>query len=92
MYFTKVLNIWRIRWFYNRTRSRNPGFITGFIDAEGCLNMMVTLSKGKPRVLGRFIIELHEKDLNLLYEIQDFCGDVGSIIITKKVAWFSVGF
>ena len=52
--------------------------------------MLVTVSKGSSRIQGRFIIELHTKDLNLLYEIKDYFGGIGSITITNKVARFTV--
>lgn len=60
----------------------NPWFITGLIDAEGCflLNFREN-SKYKQnfQVSLMFTISLHEKDKNLLINIQNFFG-VGSIL------------
>ena len=53
----------------------NPWFVTGFYDAESCFN--ITVSKSSSCNLGfrvqmRLIIELHTKDIHLLYKIQSF--------------------
>jgi hypothetical protein len=62
--------------------SLNPWYITGFCDAESCFNLSVSkISKGSTgyRVQARFIIEIHIKEIGLLYKIQSFFGGSGSI-------------
>ena len=57
----------------------DPNWVTGFVDAEGCFSVIVDTSanpKGKIRI--SFEITLHEKDLNILYEIKSFFG-VGAV-------------
>jgi len=53
----------------------NPEYITGFTDGEGCF--MLTIIKDKKyklgwRVVCKFVISLHKKDLSLLKEFKDF--------------------
>ena len=52
----------------------HPWFVTGLIDAEGCFNIMITKSSSVLgwRVQARFILELHIKDIKLLYQLQSF--------------------
>ena len=67
MFFAKVLNIWRSK----RRFKIDLLFITSIsisISIGYTYKMLVyTIAKGKPIILGRFIIELHTKDLDLLY-------------------------
>ena len=66
----------------------NPWFVTGIFDAEGCFNITVTKSSSTNigwRVQLRVIFELHIKDKNLVYMIQDFFNGIGHINThTKK--------
>ena len=59
----------------------NPWFITGFVDAEGCFTLGF-LKKDKYKmgyqIQAIFKINLHEKDYDLLYKIQNYFG-VGKI-------------
>ena len=60
----------------------DPWAITGFIDAEGSFSII--LDKNKTRKLGwrvqsKFQIGLHIKDLNLLSQIREFLGGIGSL-------------
>ena len=60
----------------------NPWAISGFIDAEGSFSII--LDKNKTRKLGwrvqsKFQIGLHIKDLNLLSQIQESLGGIGSL-------------
>lgn len=57
----------------------DPNWVTGFTDAEGCFSIIIDNSyniKGKIRI--SFEINLHEKDKDILYKIQDFFG-IGAI-------------
>ncbi len=59
----------------------NPGFLTGFIDAEGCFTLSIYRDISKTsgwRVQGIFSVELHDKDTALLKNIQATLG-VGKI-------------
>lgn len=50
----------------------DPNWITGFVDAEGCFSVIIEVYddfKWKVRV--SFEINLHEKDKDILYKIQD---------------------
>lgn len=60
----------------------NPWAVSGFIDAEGSFSII--LDKNKTRKLGwrvqsKFQIGLHIKGLNLLSQIQEFLGGIGSL-------------
>jgi len=58
----------------------NPWFVTGFTDAEGCFALAIRKKNGRFYCEPRFAISLHNRDLSLLKEIQDyFCG-AGSIV------------
>lgn len=64
----------------------SPSFVTGFTDAEG--SFMVSISKTSEsrhgfRIRPIFQIELHQKDLELLNNIQAYFGGIG--FITKAV-------
>jgi hypothetical protein len=73
----------------------NPYFVTGFTDAEGCF--LIKIIKNSTHKLnwattGRFKIELHEKDLELLKSLQSFFNGIGQVgvISTRKLAYFEV--
>jgi len=70
-----------------------PRFITGFTDAEACFSINIYRKnryKTGWTVQPRFIIEVNQKDLDLLYKIKAFFGGIGSITSRKNVAIFSV--
>lgn len=48
----------------------------GFVEGDGCFYV----TRGKPV----FSIHLHKKDLSLLYEIQSFLGNIGSVSSNRK--------
>ena len=52
----------------------NPWFITGLTDAEGCFNVSISKRPYKKNyeVQVRFIIEIHIKEIDLLFKIQSF--------------------
>jgi len=60
----------------------DPWFVTGFTDAEGCFTF--TLSRTPKNKIGwdlglYFMINLHERDENLLNQVKKYFGDVGTI-------------
>jgi hypothetical protein len=64
--------------------------VSGFVDAEGCFSVIIEISNTK-KVRISFEINLHEKDIDILYKIKDFFG-VGAIYHrpTKKLAVYRV--
>lgn len=68
--------------------------MTGLIDGEGCFNISISSSFKKSKlgwvVQARFIIELHIKDLALLYKLKSFFSEIGNITTTEKVARYSI--
>lgn len=64
-----------------------PGVWSGLIDGEGSFSIIV--DKNKTRKLGwrvqlKFQIGLHTKDLNLLYQLQEYLGGIGSIHLARN--------
>jgi len=60
----------------------NSWFVTGFTDAEGCFGLyLANNSKNRSgwNVIIRFELHLHVKDYQLLEEIREFFGGIGSI-------------
>ena len=56
---------------------KDPQWLTGFIDGEGCFHIHIKKSKyilGKPRVSLEFSISQHARDLLLLKIIKDYLG------------------
>ena len=65
---------------------KNPWYVTGFTDGEGCFNISFnfrTKFKTGIEVRPSFSITLNKRDLNLLKEINDFFK-VGGIRFSKK--------
>jgi hypothetical protein len=55
----------------------DPNWITGFVDGEGCFTCIVSKRKiGNWRIILSFEINLHIKDINILYQIKDYFGCV----------------
>lgn len=70
--------------FLHNTKILHPQWITGFTDAEGCFSIIIEIPKSlKPKVRTSFEINLHEKDINILYDINDFLK-VGSVYHTPS--------
>jgi len=73
----------------------SPWFVSGFTDAEGSfqINLRKRLNyKLGWYTLGKFRIELHKKDLELLKSIQLFFNGIGQVgvVSTRKSAYFEV--
>ena len=64
--------------------------MSGFVDAEGCFSVIIEISKTK-KVRVSFEINLHERDIDILYKIKEFFG-VGAIYhrSPKKLAVYRV--
>ena len=68
----------------NRDNSLDPNWVTGFTDAEGCFSVIISKrSNLNWRVQVSFEINLHIKDIAVLYLIKNFFG-VGSISSREK--------
>lgn len=69
---------------YSSTTSNKdlpPMWLTGFSDAEGCFSIIIeVMSPLKWKVRSSFEINLHDRDLDILYKIQSFFG-VGSVYV-----------
>ncbi len=64
-----------------------PGIWSGLIDGEGSFTIVVDRNKTRKlgwRVQLKFQIGLHTKDLNLLYLLQQYLGNIGSIHLAKN--------
>ena len=65
----------------------NPGIWSGLIDGEGSFSIIVDRNKARKlgwRVHLKFQIGLHTKDLNLLYQLQQHLGGIGSIHLARN--------
>nr|YP_009517192.1 LAGLIDADG homing endonuclease [Blastosporella zonata]AYE93089.1 LAGLIDADG homing endonuclease [Blastosporella zonata] len=74
------------------TKGINPYWITGFTDAEGCFSIIVEiLATNKWRLRTSFEINLHIKDVDILYQIKEFFG-VGNVYLRsqKNIAVYRV--
>lgn len=68
----------------NRDNSLDPNWVTGFTDAEGCFSVIISKrSNLNWRVQVSFEINLHIKDIAILYLIKNLFG-VGSVSSRKK--------
>lgn len=70
----------------------DPNWITGFVDAEGCFSVIIEKSGiEKWRVRTSFEINLHIKDVDILYKFKSFFG-VGAIYLrtNKNIAVYRV--
>jgi hypothetical protein len=77
----------RTRFFSSNTKIFNkidPNWITGFCDAEGCFSVIITRrSNLNWRSIVSFEINLHIKDIEILYQIKEFFG-VGLVTTRPK--------
>lgn len=68
----------------------DPNWVVGFVDAEGCFSVIITQrSNGKWRVIVSFEINLHPKDIQILYAIRDFFK-VGTVTSRERLAVYRV--
>jgi len=84
--YTNQLNFNKLYFSTLKDKSKlNPWFITGLIDAEGSFIVRLYKNQGKLGwvVQSIFTIGLHERDLDLLLQIQQFFG--GGLVQLIKV-------
>lgn len=70
-----------------RHKNIDPNFVSGFYSAEGCFH--ISLRQNPKMKIGWAVnivlsLEIHVKDLPLLYAIQKFFGGIGYIHISKN--------
>ena len=71
----------------------NPWFVTGLADSEGTFTVMIDQNQKRTlgwRVQAKFQIGLHERDLALLLQVQQFFGGIGSIGQSGSMVFYSV--
>ena len=76
----------------NNNSKINPNWISGFVDAEGCFSVIIEIPNiNKWRVKTSFEINLHIKDVDILYQIQSFFG-VGAVYlrVDRKICVYRV--
>ena len=76
----------------NNNSKIDPNWISGFVDAEGCFSVIIEIPNiNKWRVRTFFEINLHIKDVNILYQIQSFFG-VGAVYlrVDRKICVYRV--
>jgi len=57
----------------NEINKLNPMWITGFTDAEGCFSIIIEIKDPlKWKVRSSFEINLHKRDIDILYKIKSF--------------------
>nr|YP_010991042.1 LAGLIDADG endonuclease [Pappia fissilis]WOX61315.1 LAGLIDADG endonuclease [Pappia fissilis] len=87
---SKQLNYFSILHSDNRL---NPWFVTGLADSEGTFTIMIDQNQKRTlgwRVQAKFQIGLHERDLDLLLQVQQFFGGIGSIGQSGNMVFYSV--
>ena len=76
----------------NNNSKIDPNWISGFVDAEGCFSVIIEIPNiNKWRVRTFFEINLHIKDVDILYQIQSFFG-VGAVYlrVDRKICVYRV--
>jgi LAGLIDADG endonuclease len=71
----------------------NPYWVTGFTDAEGTFTIVIdkiTKRKLGWRIQSKYQISLHVRDLPLLIKIQQHFEGIGSVSISRDLAFYSV--
>jgi hypothetical protein len=94
-YLSKLLNI---KNFYSlhswpADQKLNPWFVTGFADAESTFTIIIDKNIKRTagwRVQAKFQIGLNDRDLDLLLQIQQYFGGIGSIGKSRNIAFYSV--
>ena len=82
-YFSTLLSLNRL----------SPWFVTGLADSEGTFTIMIDQNQKRTlgwRVQAKFQIGLHERDLALLLQVQQFFGGIGSIGQSGSMVFYSV--
>lgn len=68
----------------------NPNYVSGFTEGDGCFT--VNISSKTNQVIAIYIVELHKREVPLLFSIQKFFGGAGSIntALNRYSARFSI--
>ena len=68
----------------------NPNYVSGFTEGDGCFT--VNISSKTNQVIAIYIVELHKREVPLLFSIQKFFGGAGSIntALNRNSARFSI--
>jgi hypothetical protein len=62
----------------------HPLWVSGFCDAESCFSIIISIkSKDKWKITASFEINLHIKDIEILYKIKSYFNNVGNINVKK---------
>ena len=70
-----------------------PWFVTGLADSEGTFTIMIDQNLKRTlgwRVQAKFQIGLHKRDLELVLQLQQFFGGIGSIGKSGNMVFYSV--
>jgi LAGLIDADG DNA endonuclease family protein len=63
----------------------NPLWITGFCDAEACFSIIISIKRlEKWKVRASFEINLHSRDIDILYKIKSYFKGIGHITERKN--------
>ena len=90
---SKQLNYYSTLPLRTNNNSLNPWFVTGLADAEGTFTIVIDKCIKRTlgwRVQAKFQVGLHERDLALLLQVQEFFGGKGSISKTENMIYYSV--
>nr|YP_010691076.1 LAGLIDADG endonuclease [Phellinus igniarius]WBU93177.1 LAGLIDADG endonuclease [Phellinus igniarius] len=71
----------------------DPWFVTGLADSEGTFTIIIDQNQKRTlgwRVQAKFQIGLHNRDLGLLLQVQQFFGGIGSIGKSENMVLFSI--
>lgn len=71
----------------------SPNFVTGFSDAESSFIVSIgesKINKIRWKVEAKFQIGLHYKDTEILYKIQKFFKEAGTITFHKEMVYYQV--
>lgn len=55
----------------------NPNYVNGFTEGDACFS--VNISSNTNQVIATYVVELHNKEIPLLYRIQKYFGGIGKI-------------
>lgn len=73
-----------VKRYKNEYPQLNPFWVTGFCDAEGCFSISISQRRNLNwRVIASFDVNLHIKDVEILYILKQFFG-VGNVTLRPK--------
>ena len=87
----------RLKMNYSTSASSpiNPRVWSGFIDGEGSFTILIVKDKRRKlawRVEAKFQLDLHSKDYDVLFQLQQYLGGIGAIYLNgkRKVANYAI--